>query len=45
MGISDEDARRSIRISIGRFTSDDDVNNAVDHIRKIYTELNQTQSI
>ena len=45
MGISDEDAHSSIRISIGRFTSDDDVNNAVDHIRKIYTELNQTQSI
>ncbi len=45
MGVSDSDAHSSIRMSIGRFTSDDDVNNAIDHIRKIYTELHQDQSI
>jgi cysteine desulfurase len=45
MGISDEDAHSSIRFSVGRFTSDDDISKAINHICKIYTELHQTQSV
>ncbi|MEH6909860.1 MAG: aminotransferase class V-fold PLP-dependent enzyme [Oceanicoccus sp.] len=45
MGVSDEDAHSSIRFSIGRFTSDDDISKAINHICKIYTELHQTQSV
>lgn len=39
MGISDEDAHSSIRFSLGRFTTEREVNHAVSHIRKIYSEL------
>ncbi len=45
MGVSDEDAHSSIRISFGRFTTDADVSNAIDHIRTIYTDLHRAQSV
>lgn len=41
MGLSDEDAYSSIRISLGRFTTAADVEQAVNHIRTIYTRLQQ----
>ncbi|WP_369809127.1 aminotransferase class V-fold PLP-dependent enzyme [Oceanicoccus sp. KOV_DT_Chl] len=42
MGLSDEDAHSSIRFSLGRFTNATDVAQAIDHIRTIYTQLQQT---
>lgn len=39
MGISDEDAHSSVRLSLGRFTTEQDVQQAVAHIRKVYGEL------
>ncbi|NHN37572.1 aminotransferase class V-fold PLP-dependent enzyme [Pseudomaricurvus alcaniphilus] len=39
MGVSDADAHSSIRFSLGRFTSDDDVARAIAHIRDVVTQL------
>lgn len=39
MGVSDSDALSSIRLSLGRYTSAEDVERAISHIRKIFTEL------
>ena len=39
MGLSDEEAHSSIRISLGRFTLDSDIDRAIDHIRTVYTQL------
>ena len=39
MGLSDADAHSSIRFSLGRFTSEADVEKAILHIRTIYTQL------
>lgn len=39
MGLSDADALSSIRLSLGRFTTDDDIERAIGHIRTIFTEL------
>lgn len=39
MGVSDADAHSSIRFSLGRFTTEQHVEQAVAHIRKIYSEL------
>lgn len=39
MGISDADADSSIRFSLGRFTSESDIERAVEHIRTVYTSL------
>ncbi len=41
IGLSDEDALSSIRISLGRFTTTEDIEQAIAHIRTIYTELKQ----
>jgi len=39
MGLSDEDAHSSIRISLGRFTEREDIEKAIAHIRTVYTQL------
>jgi cysteine desulfurase len=39
MGLSDADAHSSVRISLGRFTSEADVARAIGHIRNIYPQL------
>ncbi len=44
MGVSDEDAHSSIRFSIGRFTTEENINAAVAHIRTIYTQLQQAHT-
>ena len=41
MGISAEDALSSIRMSLGRYTSEQDIDRAVEHICKIYSDLRQ----
>jgi cysteine desulfurase len=45
MGVSDADAHSSIRFSLGRFTSKEDVIKAINHIRTIYTQLQQLQVV
>ncbi|MEE8057313.1 MAG: aminotransferase class V-fold PLP-dependent enzyme [Pseudomonadales bacterium] len=45
MGVSDVDALSSIRFSLGRFTSETDVEKAIAHIRTIYTQLQQVQVV
>lgn len=44
MGLSDIDAHSSIRFSLGRFTSAADVEQAIAHIRTIYSQLQQAVS-
>jgi cysteine desulfurase len=39
MGLSDNDAHSSLRISLGRFTTDEDVDLAIEHIRQVVTQL------
>lgn len=39
MGLSDSDAHSSIRFSLGRFTTEDDVTRAVAHIRDVVLQL------
>jgi cysteine desulfurase len=39
IGLSDEDALASLRISLGRFTSDDDIDRAIAHIRATVSQL------
>lgn len=39
MGVSDADAHSSIRLSLGRFTTSDDVNRAIQHIRQVASQL------
>ncbi len=41
MGLSDTDAHSSIRFSLGRFTTTQDVEQAISHIREIYSQLRQ----
>lgn len=41
MGLSDDDAHSSIRFSLGRYTTEDEIERAIDHIRKIYGQLRQ----
>lgn len=41
IGLSDDDADSSIRFSLGRFTTAGDVDQAVEHIRNIYSQLKQ----
>jgi cysteine desulfurase len=41
MGLSDADAHSSIRFSLGRFTAASDVEQAIAHIRTIYSQLQQ----
>ena len=45
MGVSDKDAHSSIRFSLGRFTQAADVDQAINHICTIYTQLQQAQAI
>lgn len=40
MGLSDADAHSSVRISLGRFTTEADVERAVAHIRQVVQSLN-----
>jgi len=42
MGLSDEDADSSLRFSLGRFTSEDDVDKAIAHIRTVCSALPQS---
>ncbi len=42
MGVSDDEAHSSIRFSLGRFTTEENVIAVVAHIRTIYTQLQQT---
>lgn len=44
MGVSDEDAHSSIRFSLGRFTTAENISEAVAHIRTIYTQLQQAHA-
>jgi cysteine desulfurase len=39
MGLSDDEAHSSIRISLGRFTQDSEIDRAIIHIRTVYTQL------
>ncbi len=39
MGLSDTEADSSIRFSLGKYTKDEDVDIAIEHIRTIYTRL------
>jgi cysteine desulfurase len=39
MGLSDADAHSSLRLSLGRFTTDADVEQAIEHICKTITVL------
>jgi cysteine desulfurase len=39
MGISDEDAHSSVRISLGRFTTDSEIQQAIHHIRQVVAQL------
>lgn len=41
MGLSDRDADSSVRLCVGRFTRQEDVDNAVEHIRNVYGRLQQ----
>ena len=41
MGLTDAQADSSVRLSIGRFTDETDVDNAVEHIRNVYERLQQ----
>jgi len=41
MGLSDEDADSSLRFSLGRFTSEEDIDKAVAHIRAVCSSLSQ----
>jgi cysteine desulfurase len=41
MGISDTDADSSLRLSLGRFTCEEDVDKAIIHIRTVCTSLSQ----
>lgn len=40
MGMSDEDAYSSIRISLGRFTTEAEIQQAIAHIRQVVSHLN-----
>lgn len=39
MGLSDDDAHSSIRFSLGRYTTEADIDHAVEHIRQVVTKL------
>lgn len=39
LGVSDEDAHSSIRFSLGRFTTEQDVKNTIAHIRATFNQL------
>lgn len=39
MGLSDGDAHSSLRLSLGRFTTDEEISAAIEHIRKTITGL------
>ena len=41
MGLSDADAHSSLRLSLGRFTKEEEVAQVVEHIRKAVTQLQQ----
>ncbi|NRB37466.1 MAG: IscS subfamily cysteine desulfurase [Pseudomonadales bacterium] len=41
MGLSDAEADSSVRMTVGRFTDETDINNAVEHIRNVYGRLQQ----
>ncbi|HEY9034917.1 MAG TPA: aminotransferase class V-fold PLP-dependent enzyme [Pseudomonadales bacterium] len=41
IGLDDQAADSSIRLSVGRFTSDDDIHRAVQHIRSVLPRLQQ----
>ena len=41
MGLSDDDAHSSIRFSLGRYTTENEIEKAINHIRKIYGQLRQ----
>ena len=41
MGLSDADAHSSLRFSVGRFSEDRDIDRAIDHIRQVYSQLQQ----
>lgn len=40
MGLSDSDAHSSVRMSLGRYTTEADIVRAVDHIRQVVGQLN-----
>lgn len=44
MGNSDEDAHSSIRFSLGRFTTADDIKQAIAHVRQVYGQLKQVEA-
>ena len=44
MGVSDDEAHSSIRFSLGRFTTEENVIAVVAHIRTIYTQLQQSHA-
>lgn len=45
MGVSDNDALSSIRFSFGRYTSGQDIERAIEHIRTIYKRLHHQQAV
>ena len=45
MGVSDNHALSSIRFSFGRYTSEQDIDRAIEHIRTIYKQLHHQQAI
>lgn len=42
MGLNDEDAHSSLRMSLGRFTTKEDIERAVSHIRQVVTQMHGT---
>ena len=39
LGLSEDEARASIRFSVGRYTTEDDIVCSVDHIRNVHDSL------
>jgi cysteine desulfurase len=44
LGVSDDDALSSIRFSLGRFTSNQDVEQVIRHVCDVYSQLQSSQS-
>jgi cysteine desulfurase len=42
MGLTDEEAYSSIRFSIGRFTTEEEINKTIDAIKLSYSKLNSS---
>ena len=39
MGLSDTDAHSSVRFSLGRYTSEEDIERAIEHIHQVVAKL------